>query len=150
ASPIDGLYQPDSRDTMLVVPLNPEIQDSELLQAVERLGVKSLIFLRHIRCLSYAALDVSDETRTFSITAGPTRDVELLIGTELRFVQHKTLEIASPVKSAGRKFKRYWTEQPFSPQSPRLNKATGKFTPLGVCVCSDPDEAGAFHDRVPL
>lgn len=84
ASPIDGLYQPDSRDTMLVVPLNPEIQDSELLQAVETLGVESLIFLRHIRCLSYATLDVSDETRTFSITAGPTRDVELLIGTELR------------------------------------------------------------------
>src|SRR5262245_2498989 len=65
-------------------------------------------------------------------------------------LQHDTLEIASPVESAGRKFERYRTEQPVSAHSTRLNKATGKFTPLGVCICSDPDEAGAFHDRVPL
>src|SRR5262249_57392315 len=64
-------------------------------------------------------------------------------------LQHDTLEIASPVESAGRKFERYRTEQPVSAHSTRLNKATGKFTPLGVCICSDPDEAGAFIDQRP-
>src|SRR5262249_62424640 len=65
-------------------------------------------------------------------------------------LQHDTLEIASPVESAGRKFERYRTEQPVSAHSTRLNKATGKFTPLGVCICSDPDEAGAILDLVPV
>lgn len=148
--PIAGLYQPDSRDTMLVVPLYPEIQDSELEEAVDSLGVESLIFLRNIRSLSFADLDTPGQSRTYLIKAGPVRETKLRVGTELRPVSHDVLEILSPPESSGTKFQRYWTEQAVGPDSARLNKATGRITPLGVCICSDPSKAGALHDRVPL
>ena len=150
ALPIADFYRPEERDTMLVVPLNDEIQNSELLEAVDSLGVASLIFLRHIRKLSFVNLDVPGDNRTFSIDAGPVHEAELNFGTELRLVRHDTLKIANPNDSVGIQFERYWTDKPVGAHSKRLHKATGKLTPLGICVCSAPGRAGAFYDRVPL
>lgn len=133
-----------------VVPLYPEIQDSELEEAVDSLGVESLIFLRNIRSLSFVHLDVPEQGRTFSIKAGPVRETRLRIGTELSLVAHDELEVTSPAESSGTTFQRYWTEQTVGLGSARLNKATGKVTPLGVCICSEPRQPGALHDRVPL
>lgn len=101
ASSIAGSYQPEARDTMLIVPLENEIKDCELYEAVNSLGVESLIFLRHIRCLSFADLDAPENSCSFSIIAGPVRKAELRIGTELRTVQHDMLEITSPIESKG-------------------------------------------------
>ncbi len=150
ASPIADFYQPDARDTMLVVPLDKKIQDTELHEAVDSLGVASLIFLRYIRSLSFVDLDAPEDNRTFSIDAGPAHNAELHIGTERRIVRHDTLKIAYPIDSAGIRFERYWTEQSVQPHLARLHKATGISTPLGICVCSDPGRAGAFYDQVPL
>ena len=150
ALPVIDFYRPDERDTMLIVPLNDEIQDSELLKAVDSLGVASLIFLRHIRKLSFVNLDASGDNRTFSIDATPVRESKLNFGTELRIVRHDTLQIANPIDSAGIQFERYWTDSPVETHSKRLHKATGKYTPLGICICSDLDRAGAFYDRIPL
>ena len=150
ALPVVDFYRPDERDTMLVVPLNDEIQDSELLKAVDSLGVASLIFLRHIRKFSFVNLDVPGDNRTFSIDATPVRESKLKFGTELRIVRHDTLKIANPIDSAGIQFERYWTDSPVETHSKRLHKATGKYTPLGICICSDLDRAGNFYDRIPL
>jgi hypothetical protein len=150
ATAIVGLYHPNARDTMLIVPLDNKIKDGELYEAMSSLGVESLIFLRHIRCLSFADLDAPERSCIFSIDAGPMRKAELRIGTEMRTVRHDTLEITSPIESKGITFERYWTEQPVRRNLARLNKATGKFTTLGICVCSDQSRAGALHDRIPL
>ncbi len=150
ALPINDVYQPDRRDTMLIVPLNSEVQDAEFYEAVDSLGVASLIFLRHIRWLSFCNLDAPEESRTYSVVAGPIRNAELYIGAHLRAVRHDTLEVTSPLEAAGIKLLRYWTEQPVNRGSARLNKATGKFTPLGICIWSNVGQMGGLHDRVPL
>ena len=149
-SPIVDYYQPDVRDTMMIVPLRPEIQDSDIHKAVSSLGVASLIFLRHIRSLTFFDLEACENNQTFSIESERVRETELHIGKELRSVRHDTLKIASPDDLAGITFERYWTDQPVRPHLKRLNKETGNSTPLGICVCSDPGQTGAFYDRVPL
>ena len=150
AAPIKDLYEPKLRETMLIVPLKQEIGDTDIRKAVKSLGVASLIFLRHIRSLSFVDLEASVDNLTFSIDEGSTKEIDLHIGKDLRTVRHNTLKIESPDDLSGIKFERYWTTQPVPSNLKRQNKATGNDTPLGICVCSDPDQVGALYDRVPL
>ena len=150
APEIPGFYQPDARDTMLVVPLNQEIQDIQLYEAIDSLGVESLMFLRHILSLSFVDLDATENNRTFSIRTERVREIQLHVGEKLRDIKHDTIRIELPIDSSDIRFERYWMEQPVPPQSVRRNKKTGKFTPLGICVCSDQNRTGRFYDRIPL
>lgn len=148
--PTEGIYDPQQRHTMLIVPLHPEVQDSDIPEAVESLGVESLIFLRHIRRLSYVELDAPESLRSYAIAAGPIREFEARMGAGSPPVRHDQPTIVAPPERAGLGFDRYWTDQPVTASEARMHKATGKLTPLGICVCADPEHGGSFYDRIPL
>jgi len=147
---VKGVYDPQLRETMLIVPLHADVDVSGIPDAVESLGVDSLKFLRHIRRLSYVDLDTPGSLRSYSIHVEPVRDVEAVVNAVTCSVRHNGLIIQEPKELAGLKFDRYWTELPVTVGEARRNKATGKTTPLGVCVSADLHLDGALHDRIPL
>jgi hypothetical protein len=147
---VEGVYDPQLRETMLVVPLHREVDVSDIPDAVESLGVDSLKFLRHIQRLSYVDLDTLGSLRSYSIHVEPARDVEAVLNAVTCSVRHNGLVIEEPTELAGLKFDRYWTELPVTAGEARRNKATGKTTPLGICVSADLRRGGALHDRIPL
>lgn len=147
---VAGVYDPDRRETMLVVPLLPEVDISDIPSAVESLGVDSLKFLRHVRRLSYVDLEVPGSLRRYSIRVEPAQKVEAVLNAVACSVSRDGLVIDDPAELAGVRFDRYWTDLPVATNQSRQNKATGETTPLGICVAADMNRGGALHDRIPL
>src|SRR4051794_5507219 len=57
AAVIAGVYEPDQRDTMIVVPLNVRARGLDLRAAVANLGLESLLFLKTVRRLTFTNLE---------------------------------------------------------------------------------------------
>jgi hypothetical protein len=147
---VDSIYRPDHNETMVVVPLRPEVQDDELIAAVASLGFASLIFLRTVRRLSFHDLEQSDRDTEFAVDAGIPVQIPLTVGTDVREVEYVALRVLAPAEAVGARYERYWTDLPVQEGQTRLNKATGDTTPLGVCVAADSASRTALYDRVPL
>lgn len=147
---IDGVYDPACRETMLIVPLYPAVELSEVSKAVESLGVESMLFLRSIRRLSFSDLEEAGAERSYAIDIASSREIDNADVSAHHHIRHDRLTIREPQERAGLRFDRYWSEKLVAEGETRLNKATGGLTPLGLCISVDAEHRGSVHDRIPL
>lgn len=143
---ITGLYVPDRRETLLSIPLLPEIDVGALSSFVEQLGTRVLVFLRSVRRLSLVDAATGARTVDHRLVEKDRTKVPLrLSGGE--FVGER-LELGEP--GSPRRYVRYLVERPLSESQQRHHKATGPTTTLGVALPSFRAERTGFYDRLPL
>jgi hypothetical protein len=145
-----GAYDPEARETMVVVTLREAVGDDDVADAVAELGVRSLMFLRTVRRIVFQDVERPERDVSFALRAHASETRKLLVAGLARDVEHLKLEVTEPVVSAGQVYERYWTQQPVHAGSVRLNKATGEMTPLGLCICRTGADEASLYDRVPL
>ena len=142
---IPGVYDPAERETLLVVPLNAEVDTRELSQFLADLGTRALVFLRSIRRLALIDLESGTAIVDHRLRERRRRTIELNV--QGRDVQGEVVELTDHLRR-----QTYWrcmVEVPLKEDERRHNKATGPTTTLGVCVPRQPEQ-GLLYDRVPL
>jgi hypothetical protein len=147
---IPGVYDPERRDTMLVIPLKPSVTCASVAEAVAELDVDALIFLRSIRTLGFRRLGTDADDLTFAVEVSPSAAGRVDFGDEEADVVICDIEVTSPPESAGHRYRRYTTRRTVKPDEGRSNKATGATTPIGVCVPMEATRPFRLYDRMPL
>lgn len=144
-SAIDGFYDPVARETLLVVPLDDEVDTAALERFMAELGTRSLVFLRSIRRVAQIDLKRGAAVVDHQLHARQRRTANLhLHGRE---VEVEVVELTD--RDRGQTYSRYLVEMPLKADERRHNKATGRTTTLGICVPRRP-EHGLLYDRLPL
>lgn len=147
---IPGVYDPERRDTMLVIPLEPSVTCASVAEAVAELDVDALVFLRSIRTLGFRRLGKDADDLTFAVEVTPPTVGRVDFGDEEVDVSICDIEVTSPPESAGHRYRRYTTKRTVKPNEGRSNKATGATTPVGVCVPMETTKPFRLYDRMPL
>ena len=145
APEIVGFYNPEARDTLLVVPLDTEVDTTALEHFMADLGTRALVFLRSVRRVVLIDVKTGTATVNHELREGRHRAVDLRVqGHEL---EAHVVELSD--RARRQTYTRYLVEMPLKADERRHNKATGPTTTLGVCVPSQPDP-GLLYDRLPL
>lgn len=147
---IPGVYEPERRDTMLVIPLKRSVTCESVAEAVAELDVDALVFLRSIRTLGFRRLGTDAEDLTFAVEVTHSADGRIDFGDEEANVEICDIEVLSPAGSTDRRYRRYTTRRTVKPDEQRSNKATGGTTPIGVCVTMEAIRPLPLYDRMPL
>lgn len=147
---IPGVYDPERRDTMLVIPLAPSVTCASVAEAVAELDVDALIFLRSIRTLGFRRLGTYVDDLSFAVEVTPSEAGRINFGDEEADVAICDIEVTSPPACAGRRYRRFTTRRTVRPGEARSNKATGETTPIGVCVPMGATRPFRLYDRMPL
>ena len=143
-----GLYDPEARDTLIVVPLHEGVDVKALAQAVEDLGPAGLIFLRTVRRLTYSDA-IDSVSRDFQLIETAAATVSLEIGDQTTRATRATLQPQVDGVQRETEFVRFLWDKPLSSGERRAHKATGGTTPVGVCLLPEGADA-ALYNRVPL
>jgi hypothetical protein len=145
APEIVGFYNPEARDTLLVVPLDTEVDTTALEHFMADLGTRSLVFLRSVRRV--ALIDVKTGTATVNHELRERRHRAVDLRVQGHELEAHVVELSD--RARRQTYTRYLVEMPLKADERRHNKATGPTTTLGVCVPSQP-EPGLLYDRLPL
>ncbi len=142
---VDGFYDPSDRETLLVVPLDDEVDTAALERFMAELGTRSLVFLRSIRRVAQIDLSSGAAVVDHQLYARHRRTARLeLQGREFEV---ELVELTDRARS--QTYSRYLVEVPLKADERRHNKATGPTTTLGICVPRRPEQ-GLLYDRLPL
>lgn len=142
---IPGFYDPSARETMLVVPLDADVDHEALRQFVVDLGARSLVFLRSIRRL--VLVDVTSGVVVADHQLMQRGRKTITLNVQGRVLVAEALQLAD--RAFRQHYSRYLIEFPLKADERRHHKATGETTTLGVCVPRRP-EPGLLYDRLPL
>lgn len=143
--PIEGIYSPERHETLILVPLRGDVDIEALVQFLEGLGSRVLLFLRSVRRISLVDLRTGKRTVDHRLVDGGSTQIVLpMLGTALTAERIELRDLHS-----GQRFTRYGVERPVSNGEGRYGKATGATTTLGVAL-STPAASGGFYDRLPL
>lgn len=148
---IKRVYDPASRDTMLRLPLNSEVEVEQIGNAIDELNANSLVFLRTVRRLEF--FDLTEKHRNISYEV----DVRREGAKKISFAEGDcTVEVSSvrPMRSGGvgppPLLRRYLIYRPTPAAQFRANKAKGATTPIGLCVRLAGVASSSLYDRMPL
>ncbi len=143
---ITNFYSPKKPETLLRLPLNPDVDADELNDFVREFGAGALIFMKSVRSLSLVDLATGEPSTTHRLSDGTKEKVSLNIGDQE--VCSERLELYDV--DSGTSVIRYIAELPVPGGQSRRNKKTGDTTPLGIAFASvgTIDEHRIF-DRVP-
>jgi hypothetical protein len=142
---IAGFYNPGMRETLLIVPLDAEVNRTALEQFMADLGTRALVFLRSIRRVALIDLKTGAATVDHKLREHGHRTVDVQVhGREL---EAHVVELSD--RARRQTYTRYIVEVPLKPDEHRHNKATGPTTTLGVSVSRQPEQ-GLLYDRLPL
>jgi hypothetical protein len=143
---INSFYSPERPDTLLRVPLLPEVDVKGFARFLSELGSVGLLFLRHVR-----RLYLIERGKSISIDL-QMDEIESADGVLLQLGDRKLLaervELCDP--HTHRRYTRYLVEQPLTRSEQRHHKETGKTATLGVAFARSHGERGGFYDRLPL
>ncbi|MHC8334148.1 sacsin N-terminal ATP-binding-like domain-containing protein [Pseudomonas sp. LB3P25] len=147
---VQGIYEADRRDTMLVIPLVEKVSGKNVIDAVRELNVDSLIFLRSIRTLHFHHLDDPSQDLIFAVKVSSRPSGQIEFDGAVTDVEIADVKVVSPA-SVTQSYRRYSTRRTTRNGESRSNKATSTSTPIGVCVPID----GVLlplrlYDRMPL
>jgi hypothetical protein len=142
---IAGLYDPSARNTLLVIPLDDEVDTAALSQFMVNLGTRSLVFLRSIRRV--ALVDPKTGAATIDHQLHDRRRETVTLEVHGHVLDGEVIELTD--RDRRQTYVRYLVEMPLKADERRHNKATGPTTTLGVCVPRDPEES-LLYDRLPL
>jgi hypothetical protein len=142
---IAGLYSPAVRETLLIVPLDAEVDTTALEPFMADLGTRALVFLRSIRRVAMIDLKTKAPTVDHRLHERGHRTVHLQVhGCE---IEAHVVELTD--RAHRQTYTRYMAEAPLQTDERRHNKATGPTTTLGVSVPRQPEQ-GLLYDRLPL
>lgn len=137
---IEGVYDPSSRESAVVVPLDGHVDLDALHAEVLQLGARGLLFLRHLRALT---LDLpGHDLLELELRHSDAEQVELRSGSA------RVVHLTEP--RTGHRYVRYEVEIQVAEGSDRRGKRTGETTQVGVAVPLSTGELGRVHDRVPM
>lgn len=144
-SAIDGFYSPERQETLLLVPLLPEVEPEALTTFISELGSQALLFLNQVGRLYL-----------FDLSTGPVIDHRLIPINSTEIPLHlfsttlvvKQTELSDP--RSRRRYTRYLVERPLNKGQRRHHKETGGTTTLGIAFSHQHGERGGFYDRLPL
>jgi hypothetical protein len=145
AASISGFYDADRRETLVVVPLRPEIDTAELRNFIADFGAQALIFLRSVRSVSLTDLASGETVINHRLRERERATLALTICG--RVLDAERVVLTDPAR--GQRYTRYLVEWPLDDDDRRHNKATGPTTTLGIALATRP-EAGLLYDRLPL
>ncbi len=140
-----GFYDPSARNTLLVIPLDAEVDTAALSQFMVNLGTRSLVFLRSIRRI--ALIDPKTGAAIVDHQLHDRRRHTVTLEVHGHVLDGEVIELTD--RDRRQTYVRYLVEVPLEADEWRHNKATGPTTTLGVCVPRDPEE-GLLYDRLPL
>lgn len=143
---IDSFYAPERPDTLLRVPLLPEVDVKGLEKFLSELGSVGLLFLQHVRRLYLVERGTSLSIDNRMDEVGSAKGVPLRLFD--RQLMAERLELRDP--HTHRSYTRYLVERPLTKSEQRHHKETGKTTTLGVAFPHSHGERGGFYDRLPL
>lgn len=146
ARPIAGLYRPERRETLLVVPLLRSVDTNALIEFVQNLSSRALLFLRSVRRLSLVEPKTGKRVIDHRLVEGGCSEVSIRLGKAK--LSAKRLELRD--SRSRRRYTRYLVERPLSKGEQRHHKATGPTTTLGIALAATPSESTGFYDRLPL
>jgi hypothetical protein len=144
--PIKHLYAPGQHETLLLVPLLPEVDPDALSDFLRGVGASGLLFLRSVRRVSLVDLTTGKRTVDLHLVEGERAEVRLRLGGSELVADR--LELHAP--SSGHSYTRYVVERPLSASQQRHHKATGPTTTLGVALAERGKGPGGLYDRLPL
>ena len=142
---IAGFYDPAARDTLLVIPLDAEIDTAALGKFMADLGTRSLVFLHSIRRV--ALIDPSTGAAIVDHQLHDRRPHTVTLEVHGHALEGEAIELTD--RDRRQTYVRYLVEMPLEANERRHNKATGTTTTLGVCVPRDREES-LLYDRLPL
>lgn len=145
---IPGVYNPEARETLLSVPLLPKWNLEAVRAAVAAMGVESLLFVSTVRRLEFHDLDSGAAADAYAVSIGEPSKQVMALGEEEVEVESSTIAVVAPPAESSRSFVRYWTRQPVPEGQERIDKTTGKITPLGLCIEQGGEVHGHLFDRV--
>lgn len=142
---IPDFYNSSARETLLVVPLNADLDATALEQFTAELGTRALVFLRSIRHVGLIDPTTGSWVVDHHLRERRRKRIPLRVnGHEL---EGELVELTD--RQRGQTYSRYLVEMPLKADERRHNKATGETTTLGVCVPRRPEQ-GSLYDRLPL
>lgn len=148
---IEGVFDPNARETMLLVPLNDDVDDEQIAAAVKELNTDALLFLRTVRRLEFHDLATPARSCEFELKVTATGD-DVISFDEAE--SQVTISSLRPATADGKahppEFLRYFVFRPTPKGEHRSNKATATTTPLGVCVRLSKPKPLPLYDRMPL
>jgi len=148
---ISGIYDPLARDTMLLLPLNDEVDDEQIAEAVQELNTDALLFLRAVRRLEFKDLATPARSCAFEIDlTAEGQDTISFDGHDSQVEITSLRPSATSRESHSSEFRRYFVLRPTPKGEKRLHKATAMTTPLGVCVRLSASKPLPLYDRMPL
>jgi len=148
---VAGVYSAAGRDTMLVIPLFPAVTGENVAKAVRELDVDALIFLKSIRSLQFRHLEDLTQDLEFAVEVTSDGESTITFGDEEAAVELSMVRVVAPADTANAPwYRRYSTRRSVKDGEQRSNKATGKTTPIGVCVPICGARTLRLYDRMPL
>jgi hypothetical protein len=142
--PIPGIYDPAKRETLLVIPVDPEYRSDQLEEFLEEIGSRSLIFLKSVRRIALLETESNRVVNEIALEHNWLRSASV----EVRR-QALVAEVVELIDAENQRFIRYMVEAPVANDELRQNKATDELTVLGVAVPTASEPGGIF-DRIPL
>lgn len=143
--PVAGLYHPERCETLVLVPLLPDVDVDGLARFVEELGTEALVFLGSVRRLSL----VDAQTGFFLADHRLTEEEHAEVALRIREVEHTAKRVELWDAASGERYTRYLVEAPLLAGEQRHHKATGETATLGLAL-AESGQGGGFYDRVPL
>ena len=144
AQPVPGIYDPTKRETLLVIPVDPEYRVEQLQDFLHEIGSESITFLKTVRRI--ALIDGGSSAVAAELTLRRKR----LRSASVEVRGHKLeAEVVELFDAEGQRIIRYMVEAPISKRELRQHKATGDLTVLGVAIPAASGLGGLF-DRIPL
>lgn len=144
-----GVFSAARRDTMLVIPLLPSVTSESVAAAVRELNAHALIFLKNIRALRFRDIQNPSLNLDYTVEMTSLGEREILFTDETTVVECVEVKVVDQGGPAAR-YRRYSTRRPVPPGQTRSNKATGRTTPIGICVPLDAQRSLPLYDRMPL
>jgi hypothetical protein len=127
AEAVPGIYDPARRDTMLLLPLNAEIDDEQIAAAVRELNTDALLFLRTLRLLQFKNLVTPARSCAFEIGLRTTgQDTIAFDERESDLEIASLLPATSTEESDYSEFRRYLAAGPVSGMA-RRQRGTGPY-----------------------
>lgn len=147
ARPINGLYSPDSGDTLFVLQLRPDFQAADLAAWLAALDPSSLLFLDTVRAVRLLNIRSRETLVELRLDLGAIRTVSLRVARRQYTCEHATLRDPA----SGRSWQRYSIDRPVPRNAPRRrHKATGRTTPIAVAIPDQPGQPGRVYTGLPL
>ncbi len=146
ARSIAGLYQPERRETLLVIPLFRSVDANALIEFVQNLSSRALLFLHCVRRLSLIEHKTGKRLVDHRLVENSRTEVSIHLGETV--LSAERLELRVP--RSRQQYVRILVERPLSKNERRHHKETGLTTTLGVALPEKPSEPISFYDRLPL